>query len=466
MPRNPKDNRSGLILALTILTAIAIAATGFVIYLCIDMANTPMEPPQSDNIVIQLPVPPTTQAPSVPPTTLPEPEHVVSTATLGVQGDLLMHKPIFAQGSVVQAGGTYDFSSIFQYLTGYVDTYDFAMANLETTLAGDSHVYQGNPKFNTPDAFADALVDAGYDMLLTANNHCYDTEMTGLTRTLEQLRQRELGTLGTRLDENEKRYSVVEVNGVKLGLVCYTYTTSMEGSRPRLNGNAPVQEPALVNWFANNRLDALYGQLEEIYAAMRQEGAEATVLFLHWGEEYQLAPNATQTAIAQRVCDMGFDAIVGGHPHVVQPMALLTSNQNPDHKTVCLYSMGNAVSNQRIAEMRLKTGHTEDGVIFTLSFEKYSDGTVYLSGADVLPTWVNLHSHNGGREYDILPLDSSTRGEWQSRYRLTDWELTSAQASYDRTMALVGDGLEECQEYLNQQKQIRDAHYLAMATNH
>lgn len=470
MSHNEKPRHSGLITALSVLIAILIAAIGVMIYLCLDMANRPLAPAENPtDSVIRLPepttlptvTPPTTQ----PPTTVPEPEHVVSTATVSVQGDLLMHKPIFTSGTAVQQGGVYDFSPIFRYIQDYISSYDYALANLETTFGGNGYVYQGWPNFNCPDPFADALVGAGYDMLLTANNHSYDTEMTGLTRTLEQLRQRELETLGSRLSQEEKRYSIVEVNGIRLGMVCYTYTTSMDGSRPRLNGNNPVKEPELINWFSYNRQDELFSALEQIMADMRAEGAEAFILYTHWGEEYSLTPNDHQRTIAQKACDLGFDAIVGGHPHVVQPMELLTSTQDPNHKAVCLYSMGNAVSNQRIAEMRMKTGHTEDGVLLTLTFEKYSDGTVYLAETDVLPTWVNLHYHNGSREYNILPLDDDTRETWKTLYQLSDGEFTAAENSYKRTMDLVGPGLDACQTHLAEEKQAREDYYWDLATN-
>lgn len=183
-------------------------------------------------------------------------------------------------------------------------------------------------------------------------------------------------------------------------------------------------------------------------------------MFIHWGNEYQTTPSAEQQQIAQQLCDMGFDVIVGGHPHVIQPVDMLTSRLDPDHKTLCLYSTGNAVSNQRIAEMNLKTGHTEDGLLFTFSFSKYSDGTVYLENADVLPCWVDLRTEPQ-RQYPIIPLDDTIREQWQSRFDLTEEALTNAQKSYDRTVALTGPGIALAKNYLAEQKQQREADYLA-----
>ena len=199
---------------------------------------------------------------------------------------------------------------------------------------------------------------------------------------------------------------------------------------------------------------------------MKADGAEATMIFLHWGQEYQLKENTAQQNMAQKLCDMGFDVIVGGHPHVVQPMALLESTENPGHKTYCIYSLGNAVSNQRTGvSSQFPAGYTEDGVLFTVTFEKYSDGKVYVAGVNAIPTWVNMHSNNGSREYNILPLDKEKESEWESAFRLTSAQFSAAQKSYDRTMGIIGEGLAACQNDLEQAKADREQYYLDLATN-
>ena len=170
--------------------------------------------------------------------------------------------------------------------------------------------------------------------------------------------------------------------------------------------------------------------------------------------------------MAQRLCDIGFDVIVGGHAHVVQPVALLESSVDPDHKTVCIYSLGNAVSNQRTGvSTQFPAGYTEDGVMFTVSFEKYSDGEVYVSAADVIPTWVNMHTTGGVKEYNILPPQDSTRESWRETFNLNDNTMGFAQRSYDRTMGIVGEGLEACQAYLAQAKEDREQYYYDLAYN-
>lgn len=382
---------------------------------------------------------------------------VTNTATVSSMGDLLMHAPIFAEkydALCYQGEGEYNFDSLFPYIKPYITQADYAVANLETTLGGSDFPYQGNPSFNCPDAILDSVKDSGFDLLLTANNHCYDTLMAGLKRTVEQIRAKGLESVGTRLSEEEPRYAIVDVNGIKLGITCYTYTMVMDGGKPRLNNNEQVEQPALVNYFSTDNLSGFYSEVEQVYADMLAQGAEATLFYIHWGTEYETTENETQRAIAQKLCDLGVDVIIGGHPHVVQPMDLLTSTADPDHKTVCIYSLGNAVSNQRIEEMKLKTGHTEDGVVFSVTFEKYSDGSVRLSDVSVMPTWVNKFvTADWKYEFNILPLDDATRDQWKSLYALTDEQLTNAQNSYTRTMDILGSGLEKCRNYLTQQTQ-------------
>lgn len=378
---------------------------------------------------------------------------VTASASIAVQGDLLMHATFFQQkyNSACRVGaGEYDFSSIFRYLTSYTESADYAVANLETTLGGDEFPYQGNPTFNCPDPILDAVKGAGYDLLLTANNHSYDTLMTGIDRTLEKTREAGVDTLGTRLNGEEDRFVVKEINGIRIGMVCYTYTMTMSGGKPKLNDNSPVAKPEQINYFTYQNLPGFYSEVEAIMEAMKQQGAEASMLYIHWGTEYEIEENETQRKIAQKMCDLGFDVIVGGHPHVVQPMALLESTTDPDHRTVCIYSLGNAVSNQRRHLMRLKTGHTEDGALLSVTFEKRSDGTVKVADCDVLPTWVHLYENSEGKnEYNILPLDVQKREQWAEIFGVSEEVCQELYNSYDRTMAIVGEGLEACRTYLS-----------------
>lgn len=472
MSRNPKRVGGATTALIILLILLMLGLTGFFIWLSIDLVNQPAPVPTVSPAAQAQP----SEAPSaltepqetVPPTTLPppEPEKVVATATIASQGDLLMHLPVI---NTCIVNGSYDFSSIFKFAKEEISSYDYALANLETTLGGPDcgTPYQGNPFFNCPDSIVDSVIDAGYDMLLTANNHSGDTWANGILRTLEQVRGKGLATVGTQMDAEEKKYTMVNVNGIQLGMLCYTYASGVTGDgRPSLNGNMALAKSGIINFFVESNLPAFYSDVENQIAAMRSEGAEAILLYIHWGIEYQLKENATQRAIAQKLCDLGVDAIIGGHPHVVEPVALIQSTVDPDHHAVCIYSMGNAVSNQRTGVSSLfPAGYTEDGAMFTLTFEKYSDGKVYLAGTNVVPTWVNMHSNNSPREYNILPLVKEREDEWKDLYELTGEQLTNAKKSYDRTMGIVGEGLEQCQTYLAEAKDAREQYYYDLAWN-
>ena len=468
MARNPKRLGGLTTVLFTLLILAIIAATGFVIYLCIDLVNQDVATmPTGEAVMLPAESTAATEAPTettVPPTTVPpEPEKVVATATVASQGDLLIHSPVF--NSAKQSDGTYNFESIFRYSKDLVTSMDYAVANLETTFGGPDHPHVANQSFCCPDELAADAAAAGYDMFLTANNHSGDTKAQGVIRTLEVTRNAGLATLGSQMP-GEKRYSIVEVNGIKIGMVAYTWAFKGDGSSFSLNGLLAIPDEGQMNYFMKSNPDKLYNEVEPMMEQMKAEGAEVTMMFIHWGEEYDINGNAAQQKMAQRLCDIGFDVIVGGHAHVVQPVALLESTVDPSHKTVCIYSLGNAVSNQRTGVSTLfPPGYTEDGAMFTVTFEKYSDGKVYVADANVIPTWVNMHSNNGGREYNILPLIKEQEETWTESFALEGHQFSAAQKSYDRTMGIVGEGLDACKAWLTQSKTDREAYYLDLAMN-
>ena len=383
--------------------------------------------------------------PTEPPT---EPVPPVSTtATITVTGDLLMHIPVI---NSAKEGKSWNFKPIFRYIEPYVQSADYAIANLETTLCGTDHgyKYQGWPQFNCPDNIATDTFAVGFDMLLTANNHCHDTRVVGLNRTLDVLAETGIASLGTRHTPEDPDYAVVEINGIKIGMTAFTYEgDDGDPNTVNINGDPCSSQAAeMINSFDYAALDKFYARLENQIAGMRQQGAEAIVVFLHWGWEYFRTPNEQQQTIAQTLCDMGVDVIVGGHPHVIQPVDLLTSSADPSHTTLCIYSTGNAVSNQRKGKLKeCSTAHTEDGILFTFTFAKYSDGTVAVQSTSAIPTWLNLTS--SPRQYIIIPLVESEMDNWQTSFSLTNAAYAACKDSYGRTMELIGEGMEKAQTY-------------------
>lgn len=452
--RPRKKNNNGLIILIAVLILILAGLLVTAVLMPKDPSPTTPSSSVTQTTTTAPTVPTTTVTPTttIPPTTV-SPVVKESSFTLSAVGDMLMHSPIF--NACYQSDGTYNFDSVFRYLTDHISAADYAAGNLETTLAGldNGYAYSGYPNFNCPDGIIDGMKTAGFDMVLTANNHSYDTRTIGMKRTLEVIADRDLTYLGTKADAEEADYLIVERNGIKLALACYTYEDNADPNIVAPNGHTMTSEDAaLINSFNYANLDVFYDDISDSMNAAELQGADAFVLFVHWGDEYQTVQNDKQTEIAQALCDLGVDVIIGGHPHVVQPVQLLTSTKDASQKTVCLYSMGNAVSNQRLGNISyVSTAHTEDGVMFSVTFSRYSDGTVILESAECLPIWVNLGTNpsTGKWEYNILPLDKDIT-DWKTQFDLNDTGLKKCNDSYDRTMAIVGSGMEEVNAYLKQ----------------
>ncbi len=385
-------------------------------------------------------------------TTVPDEPYIVSTATVGSAGDVLLHVPVYENAK--KSDGTYDFSHLFTYCENVIEGCDYFVANLETTLGGtDGRNYKGFPRFNSPDEIVRDLKRADVDCLLTANNHTYDTNGGGVKRTLSVIDENHLAHVGTRSSTDEKRYIVETVNDISFGIACYSYETETTEGRKALNGILVDTDTApLINSFDYNDLSSFYKELEGDMKKMKSEGAEVIAVYIHWGNEYQLEQNSYQKSIARKLCEMGVDVIIGGHPHVVQPVDMITS-EDGKHQTVCVYSLGNMVSNQRRAYMGLKTGHTEDGLIFTMTFSKYSDGTVTFDKVKCIPTWVHLYSSGGKKIHAVTPL-SKNLDEKASELGLKNSSdgLSLAKGSYERTMKLVGEGEKKINKALSKGK--------------
>lgn len=341
-------------------------------------------------------------------------------ATILSSGDYLIHKMILDS---VRTGNGYDFDSIFTNVKDEITAADYAVCNFEFTITETGN-FSFYPHFKLPPETADALKNAGFDLLVTANNHSGDDREDGIYRTVKILRQKGFKTTGTFETPDEKKYSVVDVNGIKVGIVNYTFGTIDDQGRKALNGNYALDANAsqCINVFQNEKLPQLYSELEQITADMKKDGAEAYIAYMHWGNEFQLQQTTTQQEIAQKLCDLGYNAIIGGHPHVIQPAAVLTGSNG--NKTFCIYSTGNMVSNQRREYMSASpNGYTEDAIFVYTTFERDNEGNVKLASVDYSPLWMN----KSGSSYKL----ESCKGD-----NLT----ASQQSSKNRTDGLVAEG--------------------------
>ena len=373
-----------------------------------------------------------------------EPEFIETSATVISIGDIMVHSPQL-NGALNSSTGDYNFDCYFKEIAPYFATSDLNVGNLEVTFGGnESREFSGYPLFNTPDSLADSIKNAGFNLLLTSNNHCYDTGLAGLKRTAQVLKQKGIEFTGTKETDADPAYVIKQVNNINIGIINYTYETKcLTEGRKYLNGN-PVNSEAngLINSFNYDKLDAFYSEIGAYLKEMDTKGAEFKVVYIHWGNEYQTYSNTYQKSIAQKLCNMGVDMIIGSHPHVIQPIELVTS-EDSQNTTVCLYSMGNAVSNQRQELMTsCPSGHTEDGMIFEFVLKKTKAG-VTLESLDLTPTWVNKYLVSGKYNYTIYPIENPND---LGKYSFNATALSKAQKSYERTKAIVAEGLTACQQ--------------------
>lgn len=406
------------------------------------------EPPET--------LPPETEAPETkaPETDPPAPPPVTYTdVTLLSAGDIMFHNKQVL--TALGKDGQYSFTDVFQYLNPIVSKYDYAVANLESPFGGEAYPYteSGSITFNAPDTALDAIKGAGFDLCLFANNHTYDCSLDGLRRTVKTLRDGGVESLGARESASDSFNKVVDVKGVKIGMLNYTNdgTWSTEANNT-INGRALTTEARkCINLFYLSALGTFYDDVQSEIARLKSEGADLIVTYIHWGREYYTEPDETQKKIAQKLCDLGVDVLIGSHPHVIQPAETLTSTVDPSHKTFCLYSTGNFVSNQNRSSLSENYCHgnnvnTENGLMLILKIRRYSTGETLVTGIETEPTWVQrFKGEDGIYDYRIIPLREAVKDpeafglNRSSNYtggKTTDKEL--AEAALAMTDAMLG----------------------------
>ena len=369
-----------------------------------------------------------TPSPSPSPTPIPE-----IRVTLIAAGDILMHKPVIDGGLVAGTKDQYDFIPIFQYVRPIFQEASLTLANYEGTLAGPP--YSGYPFFSAPDAIADALADTGIKVLWTANNHTIDKGLDGVIRTAQVFRDKGFQVVGTRPDEASPADAVVDVNGIKLGLMAYTFETIGTPTQKTLNGNKmPAAADPLINSFNPYRDDSLAKDMQamlERVEVLRGQGAELICISLHWGNEYNTRSSAYQRKMAQQLADAGVELIFGHHPHVLQEIDVLTS-QTTGKPTLVYYSMGNFISNQNF-DTGNSAGNAQDGLIARVSLLKNAEG-VRIELGEYIPTHVVRVAKGSGTQHLVVPVLPGL--ESPAAYQTTPNEMS---ASLARITAILGE---------------------------
>lgn len=309
--------------------------------------------------------------------------------TLMAVGDIMVHDQQL-EAAWDPKTKTYQFDKFFTKIQPTLQQADLLIGNLETTLSGSDQRFTGYPMFNSPESLATTLKKVGFSALTTANNHSLDRHELGVLRTIDQLDKVQMPHTGTfRSAEARNEPMILDKNGIKLGVLAYTYGT---------NGiPIPAGKPYLVNLIDPQLI-------KKDIARARELGADIVAVALHFGVEYQRQPNEAQRKAADLCFAAGADLILGSHPHVVQPYEW-KEIQNPDgskRKGLVIYSLGNFISAQR-------WDYKDVGAILKVVVKKTEPGSTVLAQAEVIPTYVVYQKVAGKRSYTIYPLQQTVQ---------------------------------------------------------
>ena len=345
--------------------------------------------------------------------------------TINAIGDIMAHtSQLNAQHD--PKTNTYSFDNNYKYVSKYIKESDLSIANLETTFAGDSIPYSSYPTFNTPDTLADALKNAGVDIVSTINNHSFDKGDLGVERTLEILKNKKLIPIGTVSNVEDKNYIIKEINGINLGITSFSYGEFRENTK-FLNGiKVSDKSKDKLNVFNNYDVNQAFNTINNTLKNI--SNTDIQILVIHWGDEYQRLPNKFQQELAQKLSDSGVDIIIGSHPHVIQPVDIIKSSDG-NNETLVIYSLGNFISNQR--RELLGTPFTEDGLMVNIEITKNNDKT-FISNVNCIPTWVNKYNDKSNVIYEVLPI--TTKEDFSNLDNIT---LEKLKNSYNNTASQV-----------------------------
>jgi poly-gamma-glutamate synthesis protein (capsule biosynthesis protein) len=302
-----------------------------------------------------------------------------STLTIIFAGDIMQHLSQ-VEAAYNDSLKTYIYDSCFKYVKPLVSTADIAIANFETTLGGKP--YSGYPQFTSPDQLVTGLLNTGFDYVGTANNHSCDKGKYGINRTIKVLDSLGLGHTGTFTDSIERALKyplIIKKKGFKIAFLNYTYGT---------NGIVPAK-PAIVNMIDEQQI------IIDLHKA-KDSMPDKIIVFIHWGTEYKLQPDAWQKWAADLCFNNGADYVIASHPHVLEKMERRLYPDSTGKETILVYSLGNYVSAQRD---RNKDG----GAMFRMTLKK-KNNKVSVENAGYILTWVYLKQESDRRRFYIIPV--------------------------------------------------------------
>ena len=241
-------------------------------------------------------------------------------------GDDLIHSPLY-KAAYNSKTDIYNFDNQFKNLKLDRSENTINIINQETILVNDRSRISSYPCFGSPTEVADAIMDAGFNVVTHATNHTYDKGYSGIEDTINYWSNYpSITVLGIHNNDTEKDYKIMERNGIKIGLVNYTYG---------LNGISRTKDYS-VDLLTDYDIDTTMSECTS--------QSDVVIAILHVGEEYRYTPTEYQKEQVNRFIDLGADIVICTHPHVVEPYdKVITPNGNSG---IVFYSLGNFISNQ------------------------------------------------------------------------------------------------------------------------
>ncbi len=309
------------------------------------------------------------------------------TFTMTAIGDIMCHNTQYWDAYQKETD-TYDFSYVFENVKDYITAGDISIANIETSFAGKDRGYSNYPTFNSPDELARDVKTTGLDIITTAGNHCLDMGYSGLSRTIDVLKENGFGQLGTYKSQEERdTIFVKDVKGVKIAFIDYTYGT---------NGiPVPSGKEYCVNLIDKDLIK------KDIEAA-KKENVDMIVACMHWGDEYKTKANKEQEDLADFLFKNGVNVIIGNHPHVLEQMEkrTVTLEDGTTQDGFVIYACGNFICDQN-AE------NTRNSIILNLTITKHSDGKITIDKANYVPIYMYKGAPGKLRRMKVLDIEKS-----------------------------------------------------------
>ena len=281
------------------------------------------------------------------PTPTPFPEYDIN---LMMVGDNLMHMGIVTTGK--QADGSYNYDFLFEGIEEFLAEAEVKMINQETILGGNQLGFSGYPHFNSPTEVGDAIVDAGFNVVLHSSNHTADKGLKGILNCVDYWQQYPevlvagIDGTGTVSDsDSTDEIQILEIEGITFAILNYAYAPNMGSFPKEYEGHMDM----LCDYNEKTRLIDFTTLREAVLTEIEEADklADFVVVCPHWGTEYTTTPSSYQEKFARQMTQAGADIIIGTHPHVVQPVEWVEAENG--NKSLCYYSLGNYVSTQKQA---------------------------------------------------------------------------------------------------------------------